>query len=71
MKTDLTKGRGLIYLAGLACGVLALSGYADFDRETWMLDIHPFNVKEFVLTAGTTVGNALAALAVWRGWGRK
>lgn len=63
--------RFIIYLAGLGAGFLALSGYATFDTETWMLDIHPFNLKEFVLTGATTAGNALAAVAVWRGWKSK
>lgn len=66
-----TNSRFLLYVVGLLCGGLALSGYATFDPETWMLDISPFDVREFVLTLGTTGGNALAALAVWRGWGRK
>lgn len=64
-------GRLTFYLIGLVAGGLALSGYASFDPETWMLDIHPFNLREAVLTATTTAGNGLAALAVWRGWGRK
>lgn len=68
---DLSKGRGLLYIAGLGAGILALAGYADFDSATWMLDIHPFNLREFVLTGVTTGGNALAAIAVWRGWGRR
>ena len=67
----LTSGRGLFYILGLAAGGLALAGYASFDPETWVLDIAPFNLREFALTATTTGGNALAALAVWRGWGRK
>lgn len=64
-------GRFGIYIIGLLAGLLALAGYADFDPMTWELDIHPFDVREFVLTATTMAGNALAALAVWRGWGRK
>ncbi len=43
---DWTKRRGLFYLLALGAGGLALSGYADFDPQTWMLDIHPFNLKE-------------------------
>ena len=66
-----TTGRGLYYLLALGAGGLALAGYATFDPETWMLDISPFDVREFVLTATATGGNALAALAVWRGWGKK
>lgn len=68
---NLTFGRGLIYILGLGAGGLALAGYAEFDSATWVLDIKPFNLREFALTATTTGGNALAALAVWRGWGRK
>ena len=67
---NLTTSRGLFYIAGLAAGALALSGYATFDAETWTLDILPFNLREFLLTGTTTAGNALAALAVWRGWGK-
>lgn len=62
------SGRLLIYSAGLLAGGAALMGYADFDPETWMLDIKPFKLDEFMLTAGTTAGNALAVLAVWSGW---
>lgn len=68
---DLTKGRGALYIAGLIAGGLALTGYADFDPETWTFDLHPINLKEAMTTGLQTIGNALAALAVWRGWGRK
>lgn len=64
-------GRLLIYLAGIGAGGLALAGYAYFDTATWMLDIHPFNIREFLLIGVTTSGNILAGLAVWRGWKRK
>ena len=60
-----------IYIVALLAGGLALAGYAEFNPETWMLDISPFDVREFTLTAATTVGNALAAVAAWRGWGRR
>lgn len=66
-----TNSRLALYVVGLCCGALALSGYATFDSETWLLDIKPFNVREFALTVGTTGGNALAAIAVLRNWGRK
>lgn len=69
--TAWTLGRGAIYLLGLAAGGLALAGYATFDAETWMLDISPFDLKKFVLTIAATVGNGVAALAVWKKWGRK
>jgi|GEM_PF-3836474 len=60
-----------IYIVALLAGGLALAGYAEFNPETWMLDISPFDVREFTLTAATTVGNALAAVAAWRGWARR
>lgn len=63
--------RWVLYIAGLFAGGLALAGYATFDPETWLLDIAPFNLKEFLLTGLTTFGNAVAALAVWKGWRRK
>ena len=66
-----TASRLVLYLAGLGAGALALAGYADFDSATWTLDIHPFNLREFLLTGATTAGNIVASLAVWRGWGRK
>lgn len=65
------KPRFAIYIAGLIGGFLAVSGYADFDPATWTLDIHPFNVKDFVLTSVSTVANGLAALAAYRGWKRE
>ena len=66
-----SSGRLVIYLAGLIAGGLALAGYADFDASTWVLDIRPFNLREFVLTGATTAGNVLASLAVWRKWGAR
>ena len=67
----LTSSRLLFYILGLGAGGMALAGYADFDPQTWVLDIHPFNLREFVLTATTTAGNGLAAIALARGGGRK
>jgi len=60
-----------IYIVALLAGGLALAGYAEFNPETWVLDISPFDVREFTLTAATTIGNALAAVAAWRGWARR
>ena len=60
--------RFAIYIAAAAAGGLAIAGYADYDPATWALDIHPFDVREFVLTCAATVGNSLAAVAAWRGW---
>ena len=65
--TPAGKSRFALYIMGGAAGVMALAGYADFDPQTWMLDIKPFNLKEFVLTSITTGGNVLAADAVYTG----
>ena len=61
-------GRFGIYIAGLAAGGMALAGYADFDAQTWVLDIAPFNLREFILTGVAMIGNGLAAIALARGW---
>jgi len=68
---DLTKSRGLLYIAGLVAGFLALSSYADFDSATGALDLHPISLYDALTTGLQTLGNGLAALAVWKGWGRK
>ena len=60
-----------IYIVGLVAGGLALAGYAEFDAQTWVLDIAPFNLREFALTGAATFGNGLAAIALVRGWGKK
>lgn len=67
----MTPMRAFLYVLGLAAGGLSLAGYASFDPETWTLDIAPFNLREAALTAVQTIGNGLAALAVWRKWGVK
>ncbi|MDI3335850.1 hypothetical protein QKW60_05495 [Defluviimonas aestuarii] len=70
-----TKTRGLVYILGLAgSGValwLAASGFATFDIATGELDIHPFNVTQVITQAVSWIGNGLALLAVWRGWGKR
>ena len=63
--------RFALYLAGLAAGFFVLIGLADFDTGTWMLDIHPFNLREFVLSLVATVSSGTAAVATWKGWHRK
>jgi hypothetical protein len=68
---DMTKGRGWFYIIGLIAGGVALAGYADFDAATGSFDLHPINLYDVMTTGLQTAGNALAALAVWRGWGRK
>jgi hypothetical protein len=57
-----------IYIGALLAGIIAMAGYGSFDPETWIFDLHPFNVRDAVLTLTAMVGNGLAAVAAWRGW---
>ena len=70
-----SKARGLVYIAGIigsgAALWLAASGHAVYDPATGDIDILPFNVPQLVTQAVSWIGNGLALIAVWRGWGRK
>ena len=57
-----------VYIAALVAGCAAMAGYGDFDPATFIFDLHPFNVREAVLTLGMMIGNGLAAVAFLRGW---
>ncbi|WP_323008537.1 hypothetical protein [Paracoccus sp. (in: a-proteobacteria)] len=63
--------RLLVYVASFAASALALAGLADFDAATGNFDLAPFNLYAAVGAIGGIVSSALAALALWRGWGRK
>lgn len=60
--------RPVIYGAGILAGLIAMAGYGEFDSKTNLFDLYPFNVKDAVLTLASMAGNAVAALAFWRGW---
>lgn len=66
-----TALRALTYLAGLAASALALYGMATFDAASGDFDLHPFNLYSALGAASGLVSSALAATAVWRGWGKK
>ena len=70
-----SKTRSAVYFVGvLGSGAalwLAASGFATYDLATGELDILPFNVTQVVTQAVSWVGNGLALLAVWRGWGAR
>jgi hypothetical protein len=57
-----------VYIGALIAGSIALAGYGSFDPDTWIFDLHPFNVQDAVLTGAAMIGNGLAAVAAWRGW---
>lgn len=67
--------RLIVYALGLAAGGLATwaawQGWGTYHPATDTFDLAPFRVGEVVGMLVATVGNALAALALWRGWGRK
>jgi hypothetical protein len=71
---NLSKTRGVVYLLGLAGSGIALwltaSGHATYDFATGDLDILPFNVVQAVTQLVSWVGNGIAALAVYRRWGK-
>jgi hypothetical protein len=64
-----------VYAIGLAAGVAATwaasQGLGTYDPESGVFDLHPFRVDAVVTTAVATVGNLLAGIAVWRGWGAR
>lgn len=66
-----TAARFAVYLAGFAASVLAAMGLADFDIATGNFDLAAFNVYEVAGVASGALTSALAAIAVWRGWGPK
>jgi hypothetical protein len=58
-------------LAGGAATWAAYQGWGTYDPATDTFDLAPFRVGEVVGMLVATVGNALAAIALWRGWGKK
>ena len=69
-----TKARLTAYigaaLAGLAF-IAASLGLATYDPATGMVDLHPFNVWLLAGIIAGPVASALAAVALWLGWGPK
>jgi hypothetical protein len=66
--------RLVIYALGLFAGGAATwaayQGWGTYDPATDTFDLAPFRVGEVVGMLVATVGNALAAIALWRGWGK-
>ena len=63
--------RLLIYVASFVASGMALAGMAEFDAASGAFDLAPFNLYAAVGAAGGVVSSGLAALALWRGWGRR
>ena len=66
-----SAARLIAYGVGLGASLLALAGYATFDAATGTLDILPFNISVVSTWAITAFTNALAAVALLSGWGKK
>jgi len=58
-------------LAGLVGLILAGSGLADFDYQTGMIDLAPFNAYALAALIPTGVAAILAPLALLKGWRAK
>lgn len=64
--------RFLTYVAGLAAALLMLTGLADFDSTTGLLDLKPFNVYNLAGSIAAALSSSVAAVAWIAGWkGRK
>jgi hypothetical protein len=61
----------LVGFLGIAATLAAAFGWGTYDHATGLFDPPPIDVKAVggFIVAG--IGNAIAALAVLRGWGRK
>jgi hypothetical protein len=62
---------GLGLLAGVGAAWAASQGWGTYDSATGMFDLHPINLNAVIAGAVSAVGNALAATALVRGWGKK
>lgn len=63
--------RGLTYVAAFVASALAFFELADFNAATGDFDLRPFNLYGVVASVAGAVSSALAALALFKGWGRK
>lgn len=66
-----TAIRWLIYLAGIGATGLQLAQFGAWDSANMTFDLYPFRVDDAVRSAVSGGGNALAMLALWRGWGAR
>jgi hypothetical protein len=66
-----SQARLAVYITGAlgaAATLLALFGWATFDKETWLLDIHPFDVRLLATQISVFLAPPLAWLALKLGW---
>jgi hypothetical protein len=69
-----TQARLAVYITaafGAGAALIALLGLGSFDKETWMLDLHPFDVRWLATQVTVFVAPVVAWVALKFGWGRK
>jgi hypothetical protein len=70
----MSKLRLFAYLVGaglsIAAAMAASAGLGTYDPATGYFDPHPIPVEALATLIVTGLTNALAALALWRGWGK-
>lgn len=70
----LTNARIAVYIAtalALAAAGAAVLGLGTYNAETGMFDPHPFSVGILATWIAGMASNVLAAIAAFRGWGKK
>ncbi len=71
---NLTRARLAAYIGAVlaaGAGLLHMLGLADFDFGTGLVDIAPFNIYALAGVVAGPLASAMAAVAVWFGWGSK
>jgi hypothetical protein len=56
----------LALLAGLA----AMGGWGTYDAATGLFDPHPISIPQVAGIISAGLANGMAAIAVWRKWGK-
>lgn len=69
-----TQARLTFYIVaafGMLASFITLIGAGTFDPETWMLTIHPIDVRWLAGQVAGVISPLLAAAALKLGWGTK
>jgi hypothetical protein len=68
------KARQIVYVLGLLLGGAAtwaaVMGWGTYDPATGNFDLGPVHIPTLVGWIVSVGGNGLAAMALWRGWGK-
>lgn len=69
-----TQARLALYITAAFGGLatlIALMGWGTYDKTTWMLDLHAFDVRWIAGQVAMVVAPIVASIAVKLGWGKK